>query len=322
MDGKGAGKEWKGIVAALGVCLGAFLLNTRAWHVGYEGSATGLLGCHFLRCLLLLLAWVAVLATFNAAAGGEKPPAGTPTPARAAAFSALLIPACVGCYPMWPTVLALLLPALLVALMHFRRQSGPPADGAGTRRAVLYVGLAAVLFTVTWYECAGVTRQALRGLGERIEAHGGSDKLLAWAAEVIAARQRREQALPLEAPTVVGLAASPPGPGGVLTAAAWVAVRAGLDDRGLARGEIPDWVEQLMGRFEGVRSGGVYLRTRGVLYGEDDPCVVLYAGSSAYHFEIFLRPSRHRRDPPAWWFGEGTAGLEWRPGIFLETGGK
>jgi hypothetical protein len=35
-----------------------------------------------------------------------------------------------------------------------------------------------------------MTRQALHGLGERIEATGGSDKLMTWATDVIAARKQ------------------------------------------------------------------------------------------------------------------------------------
>jgi hypothetical protein len=183
----------------------------------------------------------------------------------------------------------------------------------------LRAGIAAGLFAVTWYECAGVTRQAMLGLGARIEAHGGADKLLDWAAEVVAGRRQWRQLLPVEGATVVGLAASPPGPDRLLTSSGWIVARAELRAHSLAPGEIPDWVDRLMGRFEGVRTVAVYAEPGG--YG-GEPCVILFTGSSAYHFEIFLRPSRQRRDLLPWWLGEGTTGLEWRPGILLETGGK
>jgi hypothetical protein len=320
MHWKTAWKDWKGVTAALVVCLGAFLLNGRAWRVGYEGSATGLLGCHFLRLLLLLLAWAAVLATFNAAARREQPAAGRGVPLGAVICAFFLIPACVGCYPVWPVILGLLVPPVLVGLFLARKKTIPPGEDAGTRKALLQVGLATLLFTGTWYACADVTRQAMLGLGARIEAHGGSEKLLDWAADVIAARRRWQQALQVEGATAVGLAAAPPGPGGLLTASAWVTARAYADRPLIWYGEMPDWVEQLLGRFEGVRSAMVYPEPGG--YGGADPCVILFTGSSAYHFQIFLRPSRKPRDPPLWCFGEGTAGLEWRPGIVIETGGK
>ena len=122
------------------------------------------------------------------------------------------------------------------------------------------------------------TRQALHGLGERLEAEGGAERFLAWAAEAIATHKEGQHGGRLEPD------------------------------------EIPDFVDDLMGPFQGVRSVGVD--------SGDDPSVTLYTGGSAYHFTIRLRPSRVRHGPWSWWVGEVAGELEWRPGIDLATEGK
>jgi hypothetical protein len=81
-------------------------------------------------------------------------------------------------------------------------------------------------------------------------------------------------------------------------------------------------VDDLMGPFQGTHSAGVLLEPGHVMAGGNDPCVILFTGTSAYYFQIVVRPSRARRDPPPWWLGDEGAGLEWQPGIFLATGGK
>src|SRR5262249_55604070 len=79
-----------------------------------------------------------------------------------------------------------------------------------------------LLFTLTWYLCAATTREALHGLGARVEATAGADRLRAWAGEVIATH--------------------PPGQG-----------RGALEPD-----EIPDFVGDLLGDNQGVR--GVEVR--------------------------------------------------------------
>jgi hypothetical protein len=185
----------------------------------------------------------------------------------------------------------------------------------------LQVGIVLVLFTITWYLCASRTRQAFRGLGERIEAKGDSDRLLTWAAEVIAAQRQREQALPVKVATAVGLLASPLGQGPFLAIPTVVLVTMEERSYRLEREALPDWVIDLMGPFQGVQSAMVYLSPAGVVGEGDDPCVILYTGGSGYHFQIILRPSRVNRSPSPWWFGE-LDGLECRPGIYLSTEGK
>jgi hypothetical protein len=264
---------WKWTAGALGACLGAVVIDVAAWRSGYAANAFGLLGCHFLRFLLLLVAGLMLIQVFRAAARREKPPAATGPTVLDVAALVLCFSGCLGCYPVWPVILLLLACPLLVELLFFRKGNRPAED----KWVLLRVGLVVGLFTLTWYLCAATTREALRGLGARIEARVGADRLRAWAGEVIAAH--------------------PPGQG-----------RGALEPD-----EIPDFVVDLLGPFQGVR--GAEVRPG------DDPSVDLFTGGSAYHFRIRVRPSRVSRDLPPWWVGEG-AGLESQPGIYLETEGK
>jgi hypothetical protein len=268
--------EWAWVALALGVCLGAFFLQGRAWRVGYEANCFGLLGCQALRCLLLLLGCMTVVAAFRALAGKPGLADATGLTIPELAVIVLLLPGCVGLYPLWVIVLPVLMLVLLLwtVALHFSEKGAHRPAGL----AVVRAGLAVVLFTLTWYFCASTTRQALHGLGERLEAEGGADRFLAWAAEVIATHKDGQH-------------------GGRLTP-----------------DEIPDFVDDLMGPFQGVRSVGVE--------SSGDPCVTLYTGGSAYHFVIRLRPSRARHGPWSWWLGEVAGELEWRPGIDLATEGK
>jgi hypothetical protein len=268
--------EWTWVALALGTCLGAFFVQTRAWRVGYEANCIGLLGCQALRCLLLLVGCVTAVAALRATSGKLAPAVGTGLTVLDLAVIVLLLPGCMGLNPFWIVVLPVLTLVLLLRVVALRL-SGNDADRP-PGLAVMRAGLVVVLFTVTWYFCASTTRQALHGLGERLEAEGGADRFLAWAAEVIAAHKGVRQ-------------------GGQL-----------------APEEIPDFVDDLMGPFQGVRS------VRVDEYG--DPSVTLYTGGSAYHFTIRLRPARVRRGPWPWWLGEVAGELEWRPGIDLATEGK
>ena len=83
--------------------------------------------------------------------------------------------------------------------------------------------------------------------------------------------------------------------------------------RQLERDEIPDWVDDLLGPWQGVRS--VIVEDYG-----DHLCVALYTGGSGFHFRISVCPTDVNRRSPLWWFGE-SIGLE-QHGIYLETEGK
>jgi hypothetical protein len=270
MTWKGAWHDWKWTAAGLGTCLGAAGVTVAAWRTGYAADAFGLLGCHVLSFILLLAAGLSLGCVFRAAAKREKPAAG-PTVLDVAAL-VLVFSGCFGCYPLWPAVLVLLTSPLLVELLFFRKKGRPAEEWWALGR----VALAVPLFTLTWYLCASTTRQALHGLGDRIEAKAGADRLKTWAADVVARHPDTER---------------------------W---------SGLEPDEIPDFVGDLLGPNQGVRGGEVR-------HG-DDPSVDLFTGGSGYHFRIRVDPSGVSHAPP-WWLG-GWAGLEWRPGIHLETEGK
>jgi hypothetical protein len=83
--------------------------------------------------------------------------------------------------------------------------------------------------------------------------------------------------------------------------------------RGLEAEEIPDFVNDLLGPFHGVR--GVVVESGA------NPCVSLYTGGSAYHFSIRVCPARLNLSKPPWFAGESES-FEWRPGVYLGTEGK
>jgi len=271
MNGRRRWSEWTLTAVAVGVCVGAFLLRARARQVGHDANAMGLLACHILRLLLLLLAWAAVATLIKTAVRREEPA----TPRGVTVFDLLggflILPGCCGLHPFWPAILLLLAAPALLELIFSRHAAARPPG-----MVLLRVGVGVLLFTLTWYLCASMTQEALRGLGERIEERCGADRLRAWAEKVIASRKKTERSPQLEPE------------------------------------ELPDFVDDLLGRFQGVRGGFVRLT--------DDPHVILFTGGSAYHFQIGIYPSEVDRPPPPWWAGEDARTR--LPGIYLSTGGK
>jgi hypothetical protein len=278
MSVKSIGRELAPVAFPLGVCLGALLLNARAWHVGRDAPGHGLMPL-YLGCLfLLLLAWLSVLLLFRAVTEKEKP-SGLTVADVIVLF--LTMPACAGCYGLWPFVLLVWAFLFLAVALFAGRKDANSRDWPLTRRA----GLTAVLFLLTWYHCATAKRQALHGFADRIEATVREDRLLDWAAEVMAGR------------------------------------KAGKDSDAsghfLERDEIPAFVHDLM--------GGVPQRTRVVVHVKGAGPHVSIATSAQESLRITVRPSRapHQRGPfpPPWVFQE-SAGLPWRPGIYLDTLGN
>ncbi len=308
MSGESVYGKWVPVVVACGLAAAAVPLYGAAWRTGYAANALGLLGCHFLRCVLLLLAAWTVVAAFKAAAGQERSAARRGLTVLEILVILTLLPGCVGCYSVWPAVLLTLAAPLLLTLA---RHPGGADAGRLAGPVALRLGLVVLLFTCTWYLGASTTRQALRGLGARIEAGGGADRLLAWAAEVLKAHRQREQDLPAFGAAAVGWTASP-GQGPYLAAAVFLA-GAGERPGRLAPDELPGWVDDLLGRFQGVRQ--VDVEDQG--YG---PCVALRTGGSAYHFRIDVCPSQGNRPALPWWLADDAG--QPRPGIYLSTEGK
>jgi hypothetical protein len=306
---KNVWNEWKWAAVGLVFCLGAYGIRAGAWHAGYGANALGLLGFHFLRFFLLLVAWAILCTLLKQTAKRGVPPSTTRVTLFDIAGGFLILPSCVGCYLAWPVVPLLLTTLLLLVLISTR------ADGARLSRerwpatVILQVGLPVALFTLTWYFVASTPRAGMHGFGARVEALAGSDRLRAWATDLIAARERREKALP----GVVALAAAPFESGPWLAVSVLVAARAGESPWEVARDEIPDWVDGLLGPSQGVRS--VMIEQYGY-----DRCVSLRTGGSAYHLRISVCPSRPSRGTSPWWLGADES--ECRPGIYLETEGK
>lgn len=279
MGWKGIGKELGWIVVPSGLCLGALLLHARAWHRGYSNPELGvLMGCQGVSFFILLAAWVWVsIVLFTIQVKKEKS-----TDGRLGTTTALFltVSGCFGCYPLWPVVLFLV--ALLLMPLTSRRKD---SLGPNWRIVVLRAGITALLFTLTWYLCATVKKQALHGFGERIEAMVGEDHLIGWATEVIAARQ---QGKPQDANTAP-----------------------------LAREEVPNFIHDLM--------GGEPKRTHVEVHIDGKNAYVTVTNSAQEAFRITIRPSRVAHDPgsflPHWWVKE-SAGFEWRPGIDLDTLGN
>jgi hypothetical protein len=278
MDWRRVWNEWKFFALGCGVFVGALLVYRSAWFAGYSANSFGLLGCHFLRAVLLVLAYVAVVTLFKTAVrqGDSTAPGGVTL--LDLPILLLILPGCAGLYPLWIAVLLISFLVWLVYLLAFVFSRNGETPIGQARRALLRAGAAALLFTATWYLCATVPRQAMHGLGARLEAGAGTGRLLAWAADVIAAPEQRKQ------------------------------------KNSLAQEEVPEWVDALLGPFQGVRSVGIESGA--------EPCVVLYTGGSAYHFRIRICPSRAHQQPRPWWIGQVLGDLEWRPGIDLAAEGK
>jgi hypothetical protein len=151
-------------------------------------------------------------------------------------------------------------------------------------RKVRQAGLTCALFLLTWFECASLYPEALQGFAERLDKRVGEVRIMAWAEEVIAARKRRKDAAD--------------------------------GDPFLAREEIPEFAHDLM--------GGRPDKTRvEVRLWSGDSCVTI-ASTANHAFRVTIHTSRrpHEDGPPACWFSPGLTGLQWRPGIFLDTVGN
>jgi hypothetical protein len=191
-------QRWGPVAGGAALCGAAYLLNRLAWHAGYRADYATLLLYQLRRFLVLLLAWWAVFVAFTATAEGAERPAGGRLLRYAGGLFIVL--GCMGVYPLWFIALFVLALWLAVTLVLRRRTLGP-----GWKVFALRAGVAVGLFVIVWYQCGRVTEQALYGLRERIEATGGSEKLLAWVAGEIAATPPRSSRLMLanEAPGFV-----------------------------------------------------------------------------------------------------------------------
>jgi hypothetical protein len=277
MSGKDLLRDWYRVALTLGLCAAAFVFNARAWRLGYADPGKGFLPFLMGNFFLLALTWLSVFTAFRS----ERPIA-PPSGMQLGDVIVLVLtaPGCLGCYPLWPAVLLVMLLVRVGVVVHGRATLGP-----GWRLIALRAGIVSVLFLLTWYECATTRRQALRGFAARLEDRAREGQLLDWAAEVIEARKKEV------------LQGQPPG-------------------RPPPPVEAPDFVHELV--------GGSPEQTRVQVHVEaGDPYVSVYT-SVQESFQITLRPSRaaHELGPPARWLGGEMAGIEWRPGIYLDLAGN
>ncbi len=269
---------WWRVALAVAACTAAVLLNLRAWQVGRDAREMGLLGCYLAGAVVLGLAWLSVFGALRAEVSKENLRRGVSVADLLGLMAT--IPGCLGCYALWPAA-ALLMALLFVALALSKDFPGPDRKGA-----LLRVGLASVLFLVTWYEIATITSRALHGLGERIDATVGEERLMAFAADAIASRRQAR----------LGEAG---------------------EDRFLKQDEIPDDIHALIGHQPAWTR--VDVRFEG-----GDPYVTI-SNNTQDAFRIEVRPSRTLHEPGVAflaWCAQDTAGLQWRPGIYLDTAGN
>ena len=307
MNWKALWNDWKLVAVTSAMCVGAFFLYRGAWNIGYQAQAISLLGWHFLRFVLLIVAWAFVVGGLRTA-GTKEWLVGKSRITVVEGISAITIfLGCMGGYPLWPAVLVLMLPPYFALMFSKLRPDGQQVS----RPALLRAAVVVALYVLTWYFCASTTRQATRGLGARIESKAGAAKLVDWASEVVAAHKLRQQSFPVAGATIVSLFAAPES----RFLAVALTVETTMKNRSywLAPEQIPDWVDDLLGPWQGVRSVSVE-------DSPDSPCVAMYTGGSAFHFCIRVCPTPVNRDSPLWWFGDAS-GLE-QHGIYITTEGK
>jgi hypothetical protein len=174
---------WSWLAGSLVCCAGAFLLNARAWRAGYEADLLWLYACYFLSLPLLFIAWCLFVAPFAPTdlEGASRQPGSAVLPVLGfgVAFAGAC---CVISHDLWFIVLPLVTLVLLGLISSARLRQEPAWKAIALRGT-----LSAILFILTWYECATTTVRFLDGLGARIEATCGSERLLVWAKEMIAA---------------------------------------------------------------------------------------------------------------------------------------
>lgn len=264
MDWKRLAREWKSVIAGIVFCGVSLLLYYRAWHLGYDADAMGLLGSNLVRLIVLLLARAALAIDFKAEASKIQTAHPRATSAADAVGGFLIFPGCMGCFAIWPAILLLLMGFLLIG--RIRPGFSDSGAGAGDEKRLAWrdtgrIGVGILLFTLTWYLCAATTRQSLRGLGERIGDKVGEERLIEWAKTVLATHQGDDKPPHIEPQ------------------------------------EIPNFIDDLMGPGQGIRM--VHLGGWGA-----EPCVTIHTGTSAYSFRISICPSRTSQAPAPWWLGD------------------
>jgi hypothetical protein len=158
-------------------CAAAAGLRLLAWYDGTQGRYGLLMLANVLRLPVVYLTyafalWSVDLLPQERSAGLKQ--------LHLFVCLALVVLACAGFPLLWPGVLVAvtILISIEVGRIAARR-------ALGLRPVLLRAFLGVAMFTLTWYLSTGTTFTALRGLGERIDATVGADRLRAWAKEQI-----------------------------------------------------------------------------------------------------------------------------------------
>ena len=163
------------LVTLLGAlfCATAAGLRLLAWYDGTRGRYGLLILANVLRLVVITLSYS--LAVWSVALQPEERRAGLK---RLHLFACLVmvVLACAGFPMLWPGILV-----AVTALFAIEVLRSGARRAVGLRSMLPRACLAVTLFTMTWYLCAGTTVSALRGLGERIDATIGADRLRVWA---------------------------------------------------------------------------------------------------------------------------------------------
>jgi hypothetical protein len=185
------------VAFALATCAGGFLNAQRAWRLGYRGEAIPYLGCQVVGFFLSVLAAGAVATAFEHALGKGAASISN----LKSLFVALVVLGCagpIGLPAAWPVAAAV--PAVALVVLWVAGRHALRTDWVVV---ALCPAATVALFVLTWMQSATVFREALRGLGERLEEKCGADRLAAWAAEEVAAHPAGAFLDPAELPDFV-----------------------------------------------------------------------------------------------------------------------
>jgi hypothetical protein len=175
-------KDLGGIALAVGVCVGAYWLNGRAWELGFHHPEHGMMQCQGWAFFILVPAWLSVILLIHSPPRKEK--ATGPSVWEVIVFTIAIFSmvfSCMGGFTLWPAVAIVVVTIVVAAVLTQPKQAGGATWWVIGRSAIT-----AVLFMTTWYLAASMLRQGLHGFGERLEEKVDDDRLIAWAEEVIA----------------------------------------------------------------------------------------------------------------------------------------
>jgi hypothetical protein len=171
-------KLWQVVLLGAAVCAAVSALRLLAWYDGTRGRYGLLMLANLLRLGVVLFAYCLVL--WAVGAETRERPAMNRLNLLSITCAVVILLVCAGIPTLWPVPLGVLTITLAVQLARDRTLLAP-----GWKPVLLRASLGVALFMFIWYQGASTTNSALRGLGERIEATVGSERLREWAKQQI-----------------------------------------------------------------------------------------------------------------------------------------